>query len=100
MRDWPNPVFAGTLEEACAAAKSDPNVERIGFEVETVEDGPAQSYVLAPAYDVGLPPWTGEEARCSDIDFEKIFRVRRVAIGFPGRMILGNYPDDFPAARG
>ncbi len=98
MRDWPNPVFPGTLEEACAAVRIDPNVERIGFEVESV-DGPIARYVLTPAYDVGLPPWTGEEARCSDIDFEKVFRVLRVAKGFPGKMTFGNYPDDFPADR-
>jgi len=99
MRDWPNPVFAGTLEEACAAASPDPNVERIGFEVETVDEDPVERYVLAPAYDVGLPPWTGEPARCSDINFEKVFRVLRVAKGFPGNMFYGNYPDDFPADR-
>jgi hypothetical protein len=98
MRDWPNPVFPGTLEEACAAVKREPYVERIGFEVETVEE-PLQRYVLAPAYDVGLAPWTGEEARCSDIDFAKIFRVLRVAKGFPGNMYYGNYPDDFPPDR-
>lgn len=99
MRDWPNPVFAGTLEEACAAVRTEPNVDRIGFEVETVDEGPVQRYVLAPAYDVGLPPWTGDEARCSDISFAKVFRVLRVAKGFPGRMHCGNYPDDFPAGR-
>lgn len=99
MRDWPNPVFAGTLEEACAAASPDPNVERIGFEVETVDEDPVERYVLAPAYDVGLPPWTGEPARCSDIDFEKVFRVLRVAKGFAGNMFYGKYPDDFPADR-
>lgn len=99
MRDWPNPVFAGTLEDACAAVKSDPNVERIGFEVETIDEQPVRRYVLAPAYDVGLPPWTGEETRCSDIAFEKIFRVLRVAKGYAGDMFCGNYPDDFPAHR-
>ncbi|MBD5655752.1 MAG: hypothetical protein IAI50_11325 [Candidatus Eremiobacteraeota bacterium] len=99
MRDWPNPVFSGTLEEACAAVLHDPSVERIGFEVETVDDEPVARYVLAPAYDVGLAPWTGDVARCSDIDFGKVFRVLRVAKGFPGDMLCGNYPDDFPPDR-
>ncbi len=98
MRDWPNPVFSGTLEEACAAVRSDPYVERIGFEVETLSE-PVERFVLAPAYDVGLPPWSGEEARCSDIDFEKVFRVLRVAKGFPGKMTWGHYPDDFSSDR-
>ena len=96
MRDWPNPVFPGTLEEACAAALSQPDVERIGFEVESVDGERAERYVLAPAYDVGLPPWTGDLARCSDISFDRTFRVLRVAKGFAGNMVCGNYPDDFP----
>jgi len=100
VRDWPNPVFVGTLEQACAAAQTQPSVERIGFEVETFDEGePVERYVLAPAYDVGLPPWSGDLARCSAISFEKIFRVLRVAKGPPGEMICGNYPDDFPPNR-
>jgi hypothetical protein len=98
MRDWPNPVYDGTLEQACLDAPREPYVERIGFEVEST-DGAAKRYVLAPAYDVGLPPWSGDLARCSDISFADTFRVLRVAKGFPGEMICGRYPDDFPAGR-
>lgn len=100
MRDWPNPIFPGTLEEACAAVLPHPYVERVGFEVESADDEhPGERYVLAPTYDVGLPPWTGDLARCSDISFERTFRVLRVAKGFPGAMKLGRYPQDFPAAQ-
>ncbi len=85
MRDWPNPVFHGTLEEACASVPREPYLERIGFEVEGVDDAASERYVLAPAYDVGLAPWMGEVARCSDISFEKTFRILRVAKGFRTR---------------
>jgi len=96
MRDWPNPVFHGTLEEACSKVSRYPYVERIGLEVEAVEP-PHERYVLQPAYDPGLAPWTGDLARCSDAGFDRIFRVVRVAKGFPGRMTCGRYPDDFRA---
>jgi hypothetical protein len=98
MRDWPNPMFAGTLEQGCSAAAHYPYLERIALEVEDPENG--LRYVLAPAYHAGLPPWTGDLIRCSDISFEGIFRVLRVAKGYPGRMICGRYPDDFRAESG
>jgi hypothetical protein len=96
MRDWPNPLYPGTLEEACASVPAYPHVERIGLEVEAL-DAPHERIVLQPAYDVGLPPWSGDLARCSDAGFDRIFRVLRVAKGYPGRMRCGRYPDDFPA---
>lgn len=96
MRDWPNPVFAGTLEEACAAVLPSPFVMRIGFEVDGIDERAGQRFVLAPAYDPGLPPWTGELARCSSLAFDATWRVGRVAKGFPNAMIIGRYPDDFP----
>src|SRR5471030_3313361 len=65
MRDWPNPVFEGTLEQACAASPPYPALPRIALEVEEVDSPRARRYVLAAAYDVGLPPWTGDLARCS-----------------------------------
>lgn len=98
MRDWPNPLFKGTLEEACAAVPRYPYVERIGLEVESL-DPPHERYVLQPTYDLGLAPWSGDLARCSDAGFDRIFRVVRVAKGYPGRMMCGTYPDDFPTGR-
>jgi hypothetical protein len=95
MRDWPNPLFAGTLEAACAAAAPYPDVARVALEVCDVDDG--SRYVLAPAYDLGLPPWSGDLVRCSAISFEGLYRVGRVAHGRPGRMLAGCYPDDFQA---
>ena len=97
MRDWPNPVYEGTLEQACAAALPHPDVERIAFEVEAIEAPGGARYVLAPAYDAGLPPWSGDLTRCSSISFDGIFRVLRVARGRPGSMTIGCYPDDFVA---
>ncbi|MGA3036126.1 MAG: hypothetical protein ABSE64_01475 [Vulcanimicrobiaceae bacterium] len=98
MRDWPNPVYRGTLEEACAAVPAYPYVERIGLEVESIEP-PHDRIVLLPSYDVGLPPWSGDFARCSDAGFDRIFLVLRVAKGYPGAMTCGRYPDDFPTGR-
>jgi hypothetical protein len=95
MRDWPNPLFAGTLEQACAAASNYPDVPRIAFEVDDSEDG--RRYVLAPAYDLGLPPWSGDLVRCSAISFDGLYRVSRIAYGRPGRMNVGRYPEDFQA---
>jgi hypothetical protein len=96
MRDWPNPVFAGTLEEACAASEHGPYVLRVGFEVEGIDERAGEHHVLLPAYDPGLPPWTGEMARCSSLAFNALWRVGRVAKGYPGAMLIGRYPDDFP----
>ena len=96
MRDWPNPTYAGTLEEACASLAADPPVLRIGFEVEGVDERSAERHVLLPVYDPGLAPWTGEMARCSSLGFEGLWLVGRVAKGYPGAMVIGRYPQDFP----
>ena len=93
VRDWPNPAFPGTLEEACRNAPPYPDLERIALEVVDAES--SARAVLAPAYDVGLPPWTGDLVRCSGLSFERLFRVERVALGRPGRMQCGRYPDDW-----
>ena len=97
MRVWSNPVYQGTLEEACANVERQPNVERIGLEVEGTEEHEGERYVLAPKYDPGLPPWTGDLVLCSALAFGPTYwRVVRVAKGYPDRMIIGRYPDDFP----
>jgi hypothetical protein len=93
VRDWPNPAFAGTLEQACAAASRYPDVPRIALEVVGATGGARA--VLAPAYDPGLPPWSGDLVRCSALSFDALYRVERVGLGRPGRMRLGRYPDDF-----
>src|SRR3984957_8315191 len=63
VRDWPNPAFTGTLEQACAAAPAYPDVPRIALEVVDAENG--KRAVLAAAYDTGLPPWSDDLVRCS-----------------------------------
>ena len=93
MRDWPNPAFTGTLEQACAAAPAYPDVPRIALEVVDAENG--KRAVLAAAYDTGLPPWSDDLVRCSDLGFDRLFKVARVGIGHAGRMTCGRYPDDF-----
>jgi hypothetical protein len=35
-------------------------------------------------------------ARCSSLAFNALWRVGRVAKGYPGAMLIGRYPDDFP----
>jgi hypothetical protein len=92
MRDWPNPAFEGTLEQACAAAPRYPDVSRIALEV---VDETGRRAVLAAAYDSGLPPWSGDLVRCSDLSFERLYRVERVGLGHAGRMRCGRYPFDF-----
>jgi len=96
MRDWPNPAFAGTLEQACDAAPQYPNIARIALEVVDAESGARA--VLAPAYDLGLPPWSGDLVRCSALSFERLFRVERIGLGMPGHMLCGRYPHDWPAS--
>lgn len=97
MRNWANPVFHGTLEEACARVASHPFVERVGLEVEGVDERSGERYVLTPKFDLGLTPWSGEMLHCSDLGFDSSWRVVRVAKGFPGAMVCGIYPDEFPA---
>lgn len=97
MKTWSNPVYPGTLEEACARVQSYPYVPRIGLEVEGIDERAGERYVLAPKYDPALPPWTGDIVHCPDLAFGPTFwRVVRVAKGYPGKMIIGRYPDDFP----
>lgn len=96
MRNWANPVFLGTLEEACAQVARSPFVERIGLEVEGVDERSGERHVLLPKFDLGLTPWTGEFLHCSDLDFEATWKVVRVAKGYPGAMVCGRYPEDFP----
>jgi hypothetical protein len=88
------------LEQACAAAPPYPDVQRIALEVVDAESG--ERAVLAAAYDTGLPPWSDDLVRCSDLGFDRLFAVVRVGLGRAGRMACGRYPDDFvtrPAAR-
>ena len=100
MRNWSNAVFHGTLEEACARVPQSPYVERIGLEVEGLDERAGERYVLFPKYDPGLPPWTGDVVRCSDLSFGPTYwRVVRVAKGYPGKMVIGRYPDDFPEGK-
>ena len=93
MRDWPNPAFKGTLEQACRAAPAYPDVARIALEVTDAESG--RQAVLSATYDPGLPPWTGDLIRCSDLSFDRLFRVERIGFGRAGRMVCGRYPEDF-----
>jgi hypothetical protein len=86
------------LEQACAAAPAYPDVARIALEVVDAESG--ERAVLSAAYDTGLPPWSDDLVRCSDLGFDRLFKVARVALGRAGRMSCGRHPDDFvtPAA--
>lgn len=94
---WANVVYPGTLEEACERVPRQPYVQRIGMEVEGLDEHAGERYVLAPKYDPGLPPWTGDLVHCSALEFgPTAWRVLRVAKGYPGRMVVGRYPDDFP----
>ncbi len=97
MRNWANPVFEGSLEEACASVAHKPFVERIGLEVEGVDERVGERFVLTPKFDLGLTPWSGEMLHCSSLSFDASWRVVRIAKGYPGAMICGTYPDDFPA---
>ncbi len=97
MRNWANPEFEGTLEEACASVPRAPYIQRIGIEVVGNDQRAGERHVLFPKFDLGLTPWTGEDLRCSSLDFEAIWTVVRVAKGYPGAMVCGNFPEDFPA---
>ncbi len=97
MRTWANSVYEGTLEEARARVERQPYVERIGLEVEGIDEHAGERHVLAPKYDPGLPPWSGDLVLCPALAFGPTYwRVVRVAKGFPDRMVIGRYPDDFP----
>jgi hypothetical protein len=97
LRNWANLRYNGTLEQACEAVLTRPFVQRVGLEVIGHDEHSGELRVLFPKFDLGLTPWTGEELRCSDLGFESIWTVLRVAKGYPGAMVCGTFPDDFPA---
>jgi hypothetical protein len=97
LRNWANLSFAGTLEQAVTEVPQKPYIERVGLEVVGNGERAGERHVLFPKFDLGLTPWTGEDLRCSDLGFEDIWTVVRVAKGYPGSMVCGAYPDDFPA---
>lgn len=99
MRDWPSAAYDGSLEQACTSVAHYPSVERIALEVQPAGDPNGPRYVLTPVYDPGLPPWSGESVRCSALSFDSLYEVVRVGKGYPGAMIWGRYPDDFPPGR-
>lgn len=79
MRNWSNPTFDGTLEEAAQVMRQRTLERRntlIGFEVERVSDGTRR--VCQPIYNsLGFAPQVGERIHLGGTDAE--WRVLRTA---------------------
>lgn len=91
MRNLTNPIFNGTLEEACAQIKIDHNdsksyVNRIGYEVIGTGHREGEKHTLLPIYDsMGFPPGVGQTVEVSSLGLGSHWIVVRVAEGYPGK---------------
>ncbi len=89
-RNWSNPPFEGTLEEAITHAQAvyaPPKgpLEVYGFEVMGLADHTGETHVLAcQPNSLGLPPAVGEIIECSGLGLGTTWQVLRVASGWTG----------------
>ena len=85
MRNWSNPLFDGTLEDAIdhCRHRGPFAVSLIGLDVEGTGHRAGERHTLTPQYDsIGMVPRTGNLIECSALGGGSQWRVVRVARGY------------------